>query len=114
MSPILSAFNTAPKHKIGVISKVNFIKDSVMSDSEKIMRNDPEYLASILKKMGVTSLKNFTYNIDSGLDFARSMLNKMIENGLAVKKKVGCSVFYCHIDNKKLLKKGLYEKKHST
>lgn len=105
MSPILSAFNTAPKHKIGEISKVNFIKDSIMSDSEKIMRNDPEYLASILKKMGVTSLKNFTYNIDSGLDFARSMLNKMIEDGLAVKKKVGSSVFYCHIDNKHILKK---------
>jgi hypothetical protein len=105
MSPILSAFNTAPKQKIGTISKVNFIKDSIMSDSEKIMRNDPEYLSSILKKIGVTSLNDFTYNIDSGLDFARSMLNKMIESGFAVKKKVGSSVFYCHVDNEHILKK---------
>lgn len=100
MSPILSAFNTAPKHKIGGVSMVHICKDDIPLKGTRL---DPRRHAidfeSELKKVNLISYEQLSDVLNVPLFFVKLKIRDLVKTGLAKKITLNRCAFFMHVDN---------------
>ena len=101
MSAILSAFNTAPKHKIGAASMVHICEDDDIkswSKQEKSMRHLIDYELE-LKKAKMMTAQQLSDVLKVPLFFVQSKIRDLVNRGLAKKITLNRCAFFMHVDN---------------
>ena len=100
MSPILSAFNTAPKQKDWHASMVHICKDDI---TLKSIRLDPRRHAidfeAELKKVNLISYKQLSDVLNVPVFFVELKIRDLVKRGRAKKVTLNKLAFFMHVDN---------------
>jgi hypothetical protein len=106
MSAILSAFNTAPKQKIGTISKVHVCKDDdlVRTRKDTAGRHLIDFEAE-LKKSNMINYKQMAECLCVPQSFVELKVRELVKKGIAKRQFIGGNAFFSHVENEHILKK---------
>ena len=100
MSPILSAFNTAPKQKDWAASMVHICEDDVLSrgTARDERRHSIDFEAE-LKKAKMMSAKQLSEVLCVPAWFVQIKFRDLEKRGLAIRTTLKKHTFFSHIDN---------------
>jgi hypothetical protein len=101
MSPILSAFNTAPKQKDWPASMVHICKDDPIerwSKKTKSRRHLIDYELE-LKKAKMISAQQLSDVLKIPLFFVQEKIRELVKKGRVKRIFVGKYCFFMHVDN---------------
>ena len=102
MSPILSAFNTSPKNKIGNSSMLHICKDDgvVRTRKDTAGRHLIDFEAE-LKKSNMINQKQMAECLRVPQWFVQLKLCELVKKGIAKKRRIGVHSFFSHVENDK-------------
>ena len=100
MSPILSAFNAAPKQKDWATSMVHICKDDIplRGKARDERRHSIDFEAE-LKKARMMTTQQLSEVLNLPFWFVQSKLCALVKNGRATKTTLKRVVFFAHVDN---------------
>ena len=104
MSPILSAFNTAPKQKKWAASMVHICKDDPIerwSRKTKSRRHLIDYELE-LKKAKMISAQQLSEVLNVSLFFVQSKIRELVKKGRVKRIFIDRYCFFMHVDNENI------------
>lgn len=103
MSPILSAFNTAPKQKKWAVSMVHICKDDIPLNGTRLdpIRHAIDYELE-LKKAKMMTAQQLSDVLKVPLFFVQSKIRDLVNRGLAKRIILNRRAFFMHVDNENI------------